>query len=193
MATQLSHSPHTVATPVPHHWTREQYEQMIEAGILDEDDHVELIEGEIVTMSPRKGPHSTAVMLLLDALRAAYPKGFIVRPQLPLALDPDSEPEPDIAVVSGQPRDYRDAHPTTAILLVEVADTTLAQDRTQKVRLYARHGIPEYWILNVVDECLEVYRNPAGDTYQTKITLRRGDTVAPPEGDSPVQVDDIIP
>ena len=106
MAMQGSTKAEAVRAPAPHRWTRQQYDQMIEAGILDENDRVELIDGEITEMSPQKGPHAMAVMLALGALQAAYKGPFMVRPQLPLALDPDSEPEPDIAVVVGKPRDF---------------------------------------------------------------------------------------
>ena len=120
---------------------------MIEAGILGEDDRVELINGEIVTVSPQQSPHATGVTLVADELRLAYSRDYTVRIQLPLVLDPDSEPEPDVAVVVGKPRDYRKAHPTTAVLAVEVADSSLVKDRTEKAQLYARHGIIEYWIM----------------------------------------------
>jgi len=195
MAAQVSTKAEAVRAPVLHRWTRQQYDQMIEAGILDEDDRVELINGEIVTVSPQQSPHATGVTLVADELRLAYSRDYTVRTQLPLALDPDSEPEPDVAVVVGKPRDYLKAHPTTAILVVEVADTSLSKDRTEKVQLYARHGISEYWIQNVVDECLEVYRDPdpAGETYQTKLTLRRGDTITPPKGINAIEVADILP
>ena len=195
MATQVIEKQRIDIAPAPHRWTRRQYEQMIEAGILGEDDRVELIDGEIIEMSPQKGPHAMAVMLTLGALQTAYKDPLMVRPQLPLALDPDSEPEPDIAVVAGKPRDYPSGHPNTAILVVEISDTTLAQDRTHKARIYARHGIPEYWILNVVDDCLEVYRDPepTGETYQTKLTLRRGDTITPPKATKAIEVADLLP
>ncbi len=195
MATQVSAKAEAVRAPAPHRWTRRQYDQMIEAGILDEDDRVELINGEIVTVSPQQSPHATGVTLVADELRLAYSRDYTVRTQLPLVLDPDSEPEPDVAVVVGKPRDYLKAHPTTAILVVEVADTSLSKDRTEKVQLYARHGIPEYWIQNVVDECLEVYRDPdpAGETYQTKLTLHRGHTITPPQGAKPIAVADMLP
>lgn len=95
-----------------------------------------------------------------DALRKAFGEGTHVRIQLPLALDPSSEPEPDVTVVRGSPRDYRDAHPSAALLVVEVADTTLSHDRDQKGSLYARAGVADYWIVNLVDQVLEVYRDP---------------------------------
>jgi Uma2 family endonuclease len=99
-----------------------------------------------------------------------------------LALDPASEPEPDIAIVSGSPRDYRDAHPSTALLIVEVADASLAFDRTVKASLYARAAIPEYWLLNLVDQLLEVHRNPgqsSGGRYALVERHQAGDRVAP--------------
>ena len=129
---------------------------MIDAGVLTPDDHVELIDGEIVTATPQKSRHATAVSLAATALRLAFGGHVDVRTQLPLAIDAASELEPDVAVVSGSPRDYRDAHPSTALLVVEVADTSLLFDRTTKASLYARAGIPDYWLLNLVDEVLEV-------------------------------------
>jgi Uma2 family endonuclease len=140
-------------------WSREDYDKMIDAGIFAPGDRVELIDGEIIEVSPQNSGHTTAVRLTEDALRAAFGAGFEVRTQMPLALDPHSEPEPDVAVVPGSPRAYRHAHPATALLVVEVADSTLAYDREQKSSLYARAGITDYWLLNLVDRRLEVYRD----------------------------------
>jgi Uma2 family endonuclease len=165
-------------------WTRAEYEQMGEAGILDENDRVELVAGEIVTKMTQKSPHATAVSLGLAALQPVAGARFHVRVQLPLALDPDSEPEPDLAIVAGQPRDYRDAHPTSAVLVVEVSDTSLAFDRTWKMSIYARAGIPDYWIINLQDRLLEVYREPAPDAaavvgyaYRQRLSFGLGDGV----------------
>lgn len=155
-------------------WTRDEYEKMLEAGVFSPDERVELIDGEILNMTPQKSAHATAIRLTEDALRTAFGAGHDVRTQLPLAIDPYSEPEPDVAVVSGRPRDYRLAHPTMALLIVEVADATLRHDRKRKGSLYARAGVPEYWIVNVLDRRLEVYRDPVlatkaryGWEYQT--------------------------
>jgi Uma2 family endonuclease len=137
---------------------------MIDAGVLTLEDHVELIDGDIVTVTPQKSRHATAVRLTEIALRHAFGEHVDVRTQLPLALDPASEPEPDVAVVTGSPRDYRDAHPATALLIVEVADASLLFDRTTKTSLYARGGIADYWLLNLVEEVVEVYRNPQRST-----------------------------
>jgi Uma2 family endonuclease len=163
----------------PRRWTREEYDRMVEAGILGPEDRVELIEGEILTMSPQKSPHATGVQLAGDVLQEVFGQGFVVRRQLPLALAADSEPEPDVAVVEGRPRDYRDAHPSTAILIVEVAETSLIYDRTIKKALYAAAGIPEYWIVNLTGGGLEVYREPLGSDYRSRLILRPDETVSP--------------
>lgn len=167
-------------------WTREEYLKMAEAGVFAPGERVELIEGEIIAMTPQKGPHMTGITLVSEELRRAFGKGFVVRVQGPLNLGSLSEPEPDLAVVRGSPRDYRDAHPTTAILVVEVSDTTLELDRLQKASLYARAGIPEYWILNLPERVLEVYRNPAtlpdralGYGYRSSQRLDATASVAP--------------
>ena len=144
----------------PRRWTRAEYGRMVEVGLLTEDDRVELVDGEILTMSPHNGPHATAIGLAHEALRAVFAELGHVRVQLPLALDAMSEPEPDFAVVAGGLRDYLDHHPDSALLVVEVADSTLSFAR-RKGGLYARAGVPEYWIVNLVDPCLEVHRAPA--------------------------------
>jgi Uma2 family endonuclease len=144
-------------------WTREEYDRMLDCGILDENSRVELIAGEIVTVAPQKSWHATAVGLGNDALRLVIGPEFHVRSQMPLALGSDSEPEPDLAVVRGTMRDYADAHPVHAVLIVEVADSSVAFDRIRKGSLYARSGIPEYWIVNLPTRLLEVYRDPAPD------------------------------
>jgi Uma2 family endonuclease len=145
-------------------WTRNEYEPLIERGILGPEDHVELIGGEVVLMTPQKGRHATAVGFGQDVLLRIIGDGFHLRVQLPLALSDDSEPEPELAVIVGRRRDYPpDLHPSSAILVVEVSDSSLAFDRTRKGGLYARSGIPEYWILNLQLRSLEVYRDPAPD------------------------------
>jgi Uma2 family endonuclease len=178
----------------PHRWTREEYEHMVEVGAFRPDARLELIEGEIIEMSPQGSRHATTVRRFEEALRSTFREGFDVRSQLPLALSASSEPEPDVCVVLGHFDDYLDAHPTEAVLLVEVSDATLALDRTVKLAVYAAAGVPEYWIANLPDACLEVYRDPAGDTYRTKTTLRHGDTVAPEaQPKHPIPVADLIP
>jgi Uma2 family endonuclease len=125
---------------------------------------VERIDGEIVQKPPRKAPRVASVYLTADALRCAFDRGFFVRIRGPLNLGKRSEPEPDVSVVPGGPRDYTD-HPTTALMVVEVSDTTLAYDR-RKGGLYARAGIADYWIVNLASRQLEVRRNPFRDPTQ---------------------------
>ena len=166
-------------------WTRHEYDHMIEAGVLTPEDHLELIDGEILATTPQGSAHATGVSLAQEALRAAFGSEAHIRAQLPLALGSDSEPEPDVAVVAGSTRDYRDAHPRAAMLVVEVADTTLAHDRDVKGSLYARAGVPEYWILNLTERHLEVYRDPKpvakarfGWRYETVERLGPGRSVS---------------
>lgn len=141
-------------------WTRQDYDKMIDAGLFPPGTHAELIDGVVLEMSPQKSPQATAVCLVEEALRNAFGQGYTLRVQLPLALDPLSEPEPDVAVLPGAPRDYRDAHPTSALLIVEVSETTLTHDRDRKGSLYARAGIADYWLVNLPAQRLEVYRHP---------------------------------
>jgi len=162
-----------------HHWTRAEYDRMVEAGVFQPEARLELVEGEIVNMTPQGSFHSTITQLLNDALREVFGKGHTVRVQMPLAIDDRSEPEPDIAVVKGVPLDYLDAHPDTALLVVEVADTTLGFDRNRKKRIYAKNGIPEYWLVDVKAGRLEVYRDPMDEDYATKTTYGRGDRIQP--------------
>ena len=141
-------------------WTREEYDRLVATGIFHPDERLELVNGEIVTMSPQGSLHATAVRLVEDTLRKVFNPGFDVRVQMPLALGPHSEPEPDVAVVVGTPRDYRSEHPQSASLVVEVADITLAYDRKTKSLLYAHAGIQEYWIVNILDRQIEVFQHP---------------------------------
>jgi Uma2 family endonuclease len=117
-------------------WTRVEY-KLIETGFLGPGDKIELLGGQLCVSEPQNNPHATAISLGLEAIRQALALGSHVRVQLPIVLDPESEPEPDLAVVSGGPRDYAD-HPSQPALVVEVADSSLALDREHKGSLYAR-------------------------------------------------------
>ncbi len=181
------------ARPTRYRWSRQQYEQMIEAGVFDEDARVELIHGEVVTMSPQDSRHATAVLLVAEALREVIGNRYHVREQVPLALDPDSEPEPDVAVVAGSVRDYVRDHPSTALLAVEVAYTSRSKDRKIKTALYARHGIREYWVLDLVEERLFVFRRPDADGYAEQLVLTRDETVTAPETSVPIAVENLLP
>lgn len=178
--------------PTVHRWTRREYHRLVDVGVLGEDDRVELIEGNIVHMSPKDTPHAVAVRLVHRAVRAVFPDDcYLVHDQLPLALGSDSEPEPDVSVVEGQPRDFLDDHPTSAVLVVEVAEASLQFDRDRKRALYARHGLPEYWIVNLKERQLEVYREPSGEAYAEVATYDPDHTVSV-QGDS-IAVSDIFP
>lgn len=175
-------------------WTRDEYDRMIAAGMFKPGERIELVDGEILQMTPQGSAHFTAIRLAEEVLRSAFGAGFEVRAQAPLALSPDSEPEPDIAVVTGNAREYRDAHPETALLVVEVADSTLEYDRQRKGNLYALASIREYWIVNLIEPCLEVYRNPNQGTYLSSRRLVAGDYIAPAAApDERIAISEIIP
>lgn len=156
-------------------FTADEYQRMGEAGIFPPGDRVELIEGEILTMSPIGSPHAAAVARGTHALITTTGGQCIVRVQLPIRLDGYSEPEPDFALA--WPRDdfYRTAHPgpTDVMLVIEVADTTLRYDREVKGPLYARSGIVEYWLVDLNDETVTCYSKPENGGYREVTTHRR--------------------
>ncbi|MBM3268947.1 MAG: Uma2 family endonuclease [Candidatus Sericytochromatia bacterium] len=167
-------------------WTRAQWHRLIDRGVLGEDDRVELLDGDIVEMTPQSELHAATVHIVSDALRQAFGAGFAVRVQSPVALDDRSEPEPDVSVVRGSQRDFRSERPHAPDLIVEVALSSLETDRDRKSSLYARAGRPEYWIVNLDEMVVEVYRNPVRDgigfydgwSYGTVQTLHEGDHVS---------------
>lgn len=177
-------------------YTAEEYFDLVAAGVLHPDDRVELLEGVIVAMAPQNPPHAGMVTIVAEALRQAVGERGVIRTQLPLVLGTHSVPEPDIALVPGPATIYLERHPTTAWLLIEIADTSLPQDRLTKARMYAAAGIVEYWIVNVPDRCLEVFRQPdsSAHVYRETVTALRGDRLellALPG--AVVALDDIIP
>jgi Uma2 family endonuclease len=151
----------TAWRPGLHRWTRHEYERLIDHGFLDEDDPIELVDGLLLVKEPQSSPHRTAVLLVARALEGAFGDGWFVQTQGPIALGARSEPEPDICVIPGSPRDYVDAHPSGPALVVEVAQSGLAVARGRKAVVYARGGIADYWIVNLIDRVLEVHREPA--------------------------------
>jgi Uma2 family endonuclease len=162
-----------------HRWTRREYEQLADVGVFGPEDRIELLDGEIWEMSP---------------LRCAFAGIGHVRHAGPFALDDVSEPEPDVAVVAGRIRDYAEAHPRQALLLVEVSQSSLAFDRDRKRPAYARNGVPEFWILDLTMRRLEVYRDPRGETYGRVEILQAGDTATPLHApDATIRVDDLLP
>src|SRR5438552_10620349 len=168
-------------------WKRVEYERLVDLGAFEDGDPVELIGGQLIVAEPKGSEHATGVEIAGDALRAALPAGWIVRGQNPLALDDESVPEPDIALVRGSRADYRHAHPARPALIIEVAESSLAFDRQQKGSLYARAGVQDYWIVNLVDGVLEVYRDAAPDAsapYGRRYRSR--DTFSPPAVATPL-------
>jgi Uma2 family endonuclease len=147
----------------PRRFTRAEYDRLIELGAFQPGEPLELLGGELVVAEPQGAAHYTAIVKTARALEAAFGPGWHTRMQGPLGLDADSEPEPDVAVVPGSPEDYARAHPSRPALTVEIADSSLAVDREYKGSLYARAGLEDYWVVNLVDRVLEVYRDPARD------------------------------
>jgi len=182
-------------------WTRVEYERLVEAEILGPEDRIELLGGAMIVKEPQHSLHATSILLVQRVLTVAFGPGWDVRPQMPVALDDESEPEPDISVVPGEPRDYRDAHPGRPVLIVEVALSRLTFDREDKGSRYARAGIADYWIVNIPDRRLEVYREPVADgaalcgwCYGRAVSLGPGERVSPlaaPE--AAVTVTDLLP
>jgi Uma2 family endonuclease len=144
-------------------WTRKEYQKLGELGILPEDEAVELIDGRLIVAEPKGAPHATIVARTASVLRRAFGDDWFVRQQDPIALDEASEPEPDVVVVPGADLDYFEDHPARPGLVVEVADTSLYYDRGHKGSAYARAGLPDYWVVNLVDWRIEVYRRPVSD------------------------------
>ncbi len=161
-------------------FTVEEYHRMGQAGILREDERVELIEGELVMNSPISSRHAACVDRLTALLVPALTGRAIVRVQSPLRLGTHSEPEPDLMLLRYREDFYRDAHPgpEDVLLVIEVSESSLAYDRDVKHPLYARFGIPEVWLVNLVENRLEVYRNPSAGVY-TQQTLFTQGRVAP--------------
>ena len=144
-------------------WRRSEYEHLIKVGVFHPGEPVELLAGDLVVSEPQGSAHYTAIILVTDVLRAVLGPGWLVRSQGPVALDDESEPEPDVSVVPGTARDYSLEHPARPVLVVEVAESSLALDRDHKSSLYARARLDEYWIVNLVDRVLEVFRRPVAD------------------------------
>lgn len=167
---------------VLHHkkFTTEQYHQMAEAGILTQRDRVELIAGEIIQMAAIGRNHAVCVDRLNQVFVKALPSEGTVRVQNPVRLNDSSEPEPDFAILRGQPAEYLVEHPgpEDVLALVEVSDSTLVYDRTVKAPLYAREGVQELWIVDLEALAVEVYRSPGPAGYGEVQTMGRGQSLA---------------
>jgi Uma2 family endonuclease len=167
--------------PRSRRWTREEYHRAAELGLFRPEERLELLDGEILDKMTQKELHAAAAAQAARLLAEAFGSGHHTRGHSPIILNEISEPEPDVAVVVGTAFDYLSSHPRAAdlLLVVEVSDTTLRFDRTRKRPAYARAGIREYWILNLRERRLEVYRDPSGSRYRTSLVHGEHDTVTP--------------
>ncbi len=179
---------HSSPSPRLHLWTSEEYYKLADAGLFD-GNRVELIGGRVIEMSAMSRPHVKAVKRAVRTFEAAFGKGWFVQNQAPLNLDDleaSSQPEPDVAVIEGDEDDYEDDHPRTAALVLEVSFTSLKYDRNKKGSLYAKARIQDYWVVNLQDRQLEVYRRPVSDasapfwySYADVLILNESEAVSP--------------
>ncbi len=169
---------------------RVEYDRLIALGEF-QDERIELLYGALVAMTPIGPPHSSTVQKLMKLLVIAFGDRAAVRCQLPLAAGDLSEPEPDFTVVA--PGEYDQDHPHETHVVIEVSDSSLRRDRGLKLRLYAECGVPEYWIVNLVDCVIEVYREPRGSEYAQRRDYSAGERIAFAEfPDIEIAVDDVI-
>jgi Uma2 family endonuclease len=153
-----------LTAPQPRRWSKAEYHKMWEMGLFNDWPYIELIDGEIIQMPQAGPPHVVSVDMVQEVLLAIFPRQrYWVRVQAALDMGPDSELGPDVAVVDGPRSSYTTRTPTTALLVVEVSDTTLSIDRGRKSRVYARAGIADYWVVNLNARQLEVHRRPVAD------------------------------
>lgn len=174
-----------VSLPRTRRWTRLEYERLIELGVFRSNERLELLDGQLVVREPQGSRHAGTIRRVMAVLRHALGDTWQVDSQLPIALDDDSEPEPDISVVPYDPGVYLEAHPSRAVLIVEIAESSYRIDREHKASLYARASIADYWIVDVVHGAVEVHRDPVaapdapyGSSYRSVVTLRPPATVA---------------
>jgi len=165
--------------PTKHLTNLDEWRRLGEANIFPPGSHVELIDGEILDMAPIGSNHAGHLKRINNFFTLLVAGKAIVSVQDPLQLGDLSEPEPDFMLLKPNADFYSSRHPVAGdvLLLIEVADSSLQFDQNQKLRLYALHGIPEYWLLNLNDSCLEVYRKPLGENYAEKTTLYVNDQV----------------
>jgi Uma2 family endonuclease len=171
------HDATTVLEPTPRPITAAEFEQMVEAGIYGPGDHLELLDGQLIAMPPQGKPHALSVERLNELLVVAFAGRARVRPQLPLRLDRLSVPEPDFLI---SPRGHGE-HPQAdeVLLAIEVSESSLRYDRGQKLRAYARNGVPEYWIVDLLARRVQVSTDPRGEVYATTRLVGPGETIVP--------------
>lgn len=180
--------------PNRHLFTIEEYELMLEAGVFQEDEHIELIRGEIIDMPPIGPGHGFGVSNLVMLLAPKVGKSATLWVQSPVRIGSNARPEPDVALLRPRPDLSAQSPPLAAdvLLVVEIADSSVAYDRKVKRRLYAEAGIPEYWVVNLQEQIIEHYSNPAEGEYKQATQARRGDTLTLPVGLGDIQVTDIL-
>jgi Uma2 family endonuclease len=178
------------AGPRPLRWTCDEFHRLGDVGAF-EGRRAMLIDGVILEQGPVNPPHAITLGLVEEAVRTAFGTGWWVRQQSPLVLGQETDPEPDLAVVPGRPRDYT-GHPTSADLVIEVADTSFNFDTNEKRLLYARAGIREYWVVDINGRRLLVYRGPQGGDYATPQALGPGDAVLPLAASASAPVADLL-
>ncbi|MGD1804147.1 Uma2 family endonuclease [Dapis sp. BLCC M126] len=160
-------------------FTVDQYYKMLEAGIFNENERVELIRGEIIEMSPIGIRHSACVKRLNELFFLRLGKAVTLGIQDPVRLNNTSEPQPDVSLLQRRPDFYETQHPQpeNVFLLIEVSDTTVKYDQEVKIPLYAENNIVEVWLVNLTEKCLEVYRQPTANGYEIVQTFQKGETV----------------
>ena len=161
--------------------TLDEYHTIGAAGVLKEDDRIELIEGEMIEMSPIGSRHLARVNRLVRLLSQCVGDQAIISVQNPIALPPHNEPQPDLALLKPRADDYEDKLPGAddILLVIEVADTTLAYDRDAKMPIYARHGIVEAWLIDLQGQTVSIYQDPGNNGYRRLLTLARNESIAP--------------
>jgi Uma2 family endonuclease len=195
LAERPTTEPSIAQVPAERLWTRKEWDRLVELGFFD-GERLELIEGRIVCMSPQRVTHRVAVELVDRYLRHAFQTGHRICVQLPFHSADGSDPEPDLAVIPGDDPRASSEHPSSAVLIVEISDTTLEHDRS-KARLYAASRVPEYWIVNLVSRTLEVHRGPrtlegvAG--YGEVQILKDRDRVSPLTANLEISVAELLP
>ena len=186
----------TPAPPETRKFTVEEYHRMAEAGILYPDERVELIDGEVIAMAPIGPLHAETVEHWSNAIKERIPRQYIVRSQNPITLGENLQPIPDLAIVRRRTGGYYGSHPEPdeIIVVIEVSDSSLAHDRDVKVPLYAQANIPETWLMNLVEDCIERFTHPGPNGYANHTIYRRGDRISPSTlPDVEFAVDDLLP
>ena len=174
-------------------WTKDEYYRLSDLGFF-EGKRTELIEGEIIETPTMNSPHATAIRKVNVQLLKVFSENYVVDSQMPMDFGEDTELVPDIAVIQGKIEDFTSGHPQFADIIVEVADTTLRQDRTRKLKIYSKKGIPEYWIVNLKHRCLEVFRRPSDEFYLEVAVFMETDEISPlTKPETKIKVADLLP